>query len=646
MDIDLSRFRETFFQEAAEHLETMEKGLLSLAPPDADPETLGAIFRAAHSMKAGAGMFGFEAVGHLTHALENVLDRMRAGEVAATTARIELLLRSVDALRSLVEAAARDDPGTPVGLESLVAELGCAQDGGQPALTPDTVSGPEAEYVIRFEPSGELFGMGMDPFLVLRDLARLGRILEVKPDLGRLPSLEQLHVETCYLAWCLRLATSAGIAEIRDVFAFVEDAAEVTIEPAAPNTVCPGVPAVPVARTRAATRECSIRVSTAKVDRLIDLMGELVIAQSMAIQIVDNFTPARLPRLREAMAELARYTQELQDRAMRIRMLPIGSTFGRFPRLVHDTAQALGKHVALEMSGEETELDKGVVEGIADSLTHLVRNAVDHGIESDDERRRAGKEAGGVVRLNAFHKGGSVIIEVSDDGRGLDAARIRAKAVERGLIGADAELSTEQVNALVFRAGFSTAAAVSDLSGRGVGLDVVKKGVEALNGTVTLESVPGRGTTFRIKLPLTLAIVDGLLLKVGEQTYVMPLMSIVETVQPRRERLRDLAGRGEALVVRQDPLRLLRLHRIFGIATEIVDPARGLAVVVEHEGQLLALLVDEVLGQQQVVVKSLETNFRKVEGIAGATILGDGRAALILDIAAIVAMSRGCSAAA
>jgi two-component system, chemotaxis family, sensor kinase CheA len=625
---DLSRFRDTFFQEAAEHLEAMESTLLSLNSGRADPDALNCIFRCAHSMKAGAGMFGFDAIRQFTHVLENLLDRMRNGEVAVSAARTELLLRSVDLLRKLLDGAARGETGTPPELGALLAEL---------SATP--IQPAETEYAIRFEPEPDLFRLGLDPFLVLSDLAGMGRILTVEADLSRLPPLAALEPDVCYLGWQLRLATSATVEEIRDVFAFVEDVATVSIEPAAGGATTPS-PAVSKTVARAPAREGSIRVTSEKVDRLIDLVGELVIAQSMTAQIMNGFTADRLPRLQEAIADVDRYTRELQERAMRIRMLPIGSIFSRFPRLAHDTAQLLAKQVALQINGEETELDKSMVERITDPLTHLVRNAIDHGIETPEERRQAGKPPEGSLRLSAHYEGGNVIVQVSDDGRGLDTARIRAKAIERSLIGAGDELNDEQIHALVFRPGFSTAKTVSDLSGRGVGLDVVKQSVEAVNGTVAVHSMPGGGCEFRLKLPLTLAIMDGLLLKVGEQTYILPLVSIVESIRPRREQVHGMAGRGEVIVVRNEPLPLVRLHRIFRVPTEVEEPSRGLTVIVEHERRQLALLVDELLGQQQVVIKSLETNFRKVKGITGATILGDGRAALILDVAGIVEMSR------
>ncbi len=378
-----------------------------------------------------------------------------------------------------------------------------------------------------------------------------------------------------------------------------------------------------------------MRVATAKVDKLVDLVGEVVIAQSVAGQILSGFSMARLGELLAAFSELERNTRELQERVMAVRMQPIGGVFSRFPRLVRDLASATGKRVALTITGEDTELDKGVIEQLADPLTHLVRNAVDHGIETPEQRRRAGKPEQGMVRLEAFHEEGSVMVEVSDDGRGLDVERIRAKAIERGLIGPEEALEEDEVRALIFRPGFSTAESVSDISGRGVGMDVVRRNVEALNGVIAVASDPGRGSRFRIRLPLTVAILDGQLLKIGAETYVLPLVAIRESIRPRPQQLKEVAGKGEAVLVRGRPLPLIRLHALLGLEGAVTDAASGAVVVVEHEGRGLALLVDELLGQQPVVIKSLESHFRKVEGVMGATILGDGRAAFILDVAGI-----------
>jgi two-component system chemotaxis sensor kinase CheA len=380
-------------------------------------------------------------------------------------------------------------------------------------------------------------------------------------------------------------------------------------------------------------------VATEKVDQLIDLAGELVIAQSMAVEIVNRFSPDRLPELQTALHEVSRNTRELQERVMAMRMLPVATIFSRLPRIVHDVAVAEGKAIRVEVSGEDTELDKSMLEGLTDPLTHLVRNAADHGVETPEQRRTAGKPEEGTIHLRARHEGGSVVIEVSDDGHGLNAARIREKAMERGLLSASEELTLQQIQSFIFHPGFSTVENVSEVSGRGVGMDVVRRNVEALGGAVALASTEGKGTTVSIRLPLTLAILDGQIVRVGEQRYVLPLVSIVESIRPTRAQLRSLAGEGEVVMVRQEPLPLLRLHQLFDVATEVCDPSRGLLAIAEHDSKRFALMVDELLGQQQVVIKNLQANFRRVEGAMGATILGDGRVTLILDIGGLVELS-------
>lgn len=652
MQIDLNQFRDTFFQEAAEHLGEFETALLGLEKEPSNPELLNSIFRAAHSIKGGSGMFGLDDVTRFTHTLESLLDRMRAGEIPVTQSRVALLLRAGDLLRELLAAAVAGS-APPARLEKVMTELCVEQrtherDGAVQIRASDRKPVPTgaADFRIRFRPSPEVFRYSMDPLLVLRDLARLGELSAMELDLDRLPTLNEMQPGTCYLAWRMRLVTNRSVDEIQDVFAFVEEGAEIQIEPQESPAARPegGSPVVasPEAVTPAlgASKEtASIRVSTVKVDKLIDLVGELVIAQSMATDILQKFSFSRLAELQEAFAETQRYTRELQERVMSVRMLPVGMVFSRFPRLVHDVSAQLGKQVELRIVGEDTELDKSVVERMSDPLTHLIRNAVDHGIESPEDRRRSGKPEQGVIRLEAFHEAGSVIIEVADDGRGLDVERIRAKALERGLIQESEAWNDQRIRELIFLPGFSTAEHVTGLSGRGVGMDVVKKNVEGLNGSVSLSSTAGLGTCFRIKIPLTLAILDGLLLKVGTETYVLPLVSIVESIRPRAEQLRTIAGKAECVVVRSEPLPLLRLHRLFGIPGGVIDPCQGLTVIVEHGGKRLALLVDELLGQQQVVIKSLETHFRKVEGALGATILGDGRAALILDVAGLASVA-------
>jgi two-component system chemotaxis sensor kinase CheA len=638
MEFDITRFRETFFQEADEHLGEMEWGLLQLEG-NPDPELLNAIFRGAHSIKGASGTFGFEDVARFTHAMEGLLDRMRSGEVTPSAERIGLLLEALDTLRRLLDAA-RTGGAAPPEAERAAESLLVAQRAGE--YRPDAVvkvrveDRGSARWLVRFVPSPEILRQGMDPVLILRDLGRLGEVVKVEPDFSGVPALAALQADCCYLAWSLELVSEATEAEIRDAFAFVEDGATIEIRRA-----LAAAPAAPLAVSRAVPHAESgtIRVATGKVDKLIDLVGELIIAQSMASQILTAFQPPDLARLQETFAEVERYTRELQERLMGVRMLPIGTAFSRFPRLVRDLAAATGKQAVLVVEGEETELDKSVVERMGDPLTHLVRNAIDHGIEPSGERIAAGKPPVGAIGLRARHQGGSVVLEVSDDGYGLNRDRILAKARERGIAVEGDNPSDERIFSLIFEPGFSTAKNVTDISGRGVGMDVVKKSVESLNGAIAVVSEPGRGVTFRIQLPLTLAILDGLLLRVGTQRFVLPLVSIMESVALRPEQLRQVAGGGEVIVLRGEPLPVARLKCLFHVPSE--DGAAVLAVIVEHRGKRLALLVDELLGQQQVVIKSLETNFRKVEGAAGATILGDGQPALILDVAAIAEMARG-----
>ena len=641
MEFDISRFRDTFFQEAGEHLGEMEAGLLQLES-NRDPEILNAIFRGAHSIKGASATFGFENVARFTHAMEGLLDRMRSGTVEPSPARIGLLLESLDILRRLLDAARAGNAPPPEaerGAESLLLAQRVGEFPPDPPVKVRAQDRARANWRVRFAPSPEILRQGMDPVLVLRDLGRLGEVEKVDADLSALPALAAMEPDQCYLAWRLELISEATEEKIRDVFAFVEDGATIEIRRAS----VPEPPAVP-GRNLPGAESGTIRVATGKVDKLIDLVGELIIAQSMASQILTVFQAGDLDRLQETFAEVERYTRELQERLMRVRMLAIGNAFSRFPRLIRDLSAATGKQVALRIEGEETELDKSVVERMADPLTHLVRNAIDHGIEPAAERVNAGKPPSGTIGLKARHQGGSVVLEVSDDGRGLDRDRILAKARAGGLAAVDEDPADEQVFSYIFEPGFSTAATVSDISGRGVGMDVVKKSVESLNGAIGIQSEPGRGVTFRIQLPLTLAILDGLLLRVGGQRFVLPLVSIIESIAPRKDQLRRVASGGEVIVLRGEPLPLVRLKRLFRIAADEEESAGRLAVIVENRGKRIALLVDELLGQQQVVIKSLETNFRKVDGVAGATILGDGRPALILDVAALAEMAKSkCS---
>jgi two-component system chemotaxis sensor kinase CheA len=646
MQIDLKRFQETFFEEAEEHLGTIEAGLLQLSESGADAELLNTIFRSAHSIKGAAGSFGFTELARLTHVMENVLDGLRSGRRAASSELTQKLLRASDRLRDLVAATRRGEAAS-VPTDDVVAELEAELAAPQgaphaaPAAAAIAATAPaESVHRIEFEPAREFFRQGQDLFLLLRDLAELGTVESIECRREALPALEQLDPESSYLSWVVRVRTARPVRELRDVFLFVEDACRLEVTTESPAAVAsPAAPSMPASERRSGTQRraeaSTIRVPTGKVDALINLVGELVISQAMVNQAITGFELT--PQLAEALAVVQRSTRELQEQVMAIRMLPIGTVFNRFPRLVHDLGMQLGRKVRLEIEGAETELDKGVIEQLGDPLTHLIRNSVDHGIESAADRVTAGKPEEGVVTLRAYHEGGNVMIEVADDGKGLDREKIRAKAIAQGLVREGATLSDEEAYALIFAPGFSTAAVVSDVSGRGVGMDVVKRNVESLNGAITVKSETGKGSRFRIRLPLTLAILDGLSVRAGREMFILPLLSIRQSVRPQAEDVKTvLGGRGEIFVLRGEQLPLLRLSRLFHIAGAVEEPVNGIVVVTETDGHRFGVLVDDVVGQQQVVVKSIERNYRKVESVMGATILGDGRVAFIVDVAELL----------
>ena len=672
MQIDLTPFRRAFLDESAEHVAALEEGLLRLESQPEDSELLSSIFRAAHSVKGGAGSFGFEDVARFTHVVENLLDRMRNGLLRAERSLVDLLLRANDVLKCLLEAARAKEYGQPAAAAcdtraieaELQQRLGAPQahEASAPSVTASAAESPTSSSVwrIEFAPHADFFRTGADPLLLLRELAGLGRVVSIEAEVQALPAWDEFDPEVCHLAWRLELESSATLAELNDVFLFSSDDARVAIQPrGAARAEAPSVDALPssaasapaqgvapaasAAQRRSGAESASIRVSVEKVDQLINVIGELVIAQSMVADVVNNFTPERVGQLREAVLAVERNTRDLQERVMAVRMVPIGSIFSRFPRIVRDLAAQLGKEVRLELEGEETELDKGVVEKISDPLTHLIRNSLDHGIEPPLERERCGKPREGVVRLRALTEGGSVFVEIADDGAGLNTERIRAKALEKGLMRPDDNWSQEQIHQLIFQPAFSTAATVSDVSGRGVGMDVVKKNVESLGGAVAIHSTRGEGARFRIKLPLTLAILDGLSLSVGGQIFILPLVSIVESFRPRAASLKTLLSGGEVALVRGQTLPLLRAHRLLGIEGAQTDPTKALLAIVESDGRRVALLVDELCGQSQVVIKNLDANFRRVEGVMGATIMGDGRVALILDVPGLIRLSEGAT---
>jgi len=680
MTIDLARFHAAFFEESFEGLDAMESNLLALDPAAfdlaADKETINAIFRAAHSIKGGSATFGFSAVAGFTHILETLLDQMRAGSRAVSAEGVNALLKSVDAVRELLEAARDGREANTTLVAAHQQTLEALLHGATPSVA--VATGPTAKTVaakgwqIRFAPQPGLFRSGNDPRHLLRELATLGH-LEIEATVADARPLAETVPEDCHLHWNLTLHGSVDEARVRDVFAWVEDEAEIVIAalaealteapaaiptPAAPGDGKPSLTLIQGGKSDAAkpsaakpeqrsggdrrqgdrrggAAESSIRVSTEKIDQLINLVGELVITQAMLAQQAEALDPIVCEKLLSGLTQLDRNTRQLQESVMSIRMLPMEFVFSRFPRMVHDLAGKLGKEVRLLTVGESTELDKGLIEKIADPLTHLVRNALDHGVETREARIAAGKDPVGTVRLSAAHQGGSIVIEISDDGRGLNRQRILAKARESGLAVSDA-MPDSEVWQLIFASGFSTAEVVTDVSGRGVGMDVVKKNILSLGGQVDLQSVAGKGATVTIRLPLTLAILDGMSIRVGEEVFIVPINCVVESLQPAAEQVKPIAGSGRVVKVRNEYLPLVSLGEVFRMASDHADPTRGVLVLVEADGKKIALQVDELVAQQQVVIKSLEANYKRVFGISGATILGDGRVALILDVAGLV----------
>jgi len=653
-NISIAQFHKVFFEESLEGLDAMESALLAL-DDGGDTELVHSIFRAAHSIKGGSATFGFPDMAALTHEAESLLDQVREGRRAIDKPIIELMLRTVDCLRGMFDRAQSGQPLANAESENLKQQLAAAAGHNPPAAAAKAAAKPAASsgWIIQFRPHAGMLAGGNEPLRLLRELAALGQLV-VEAQLDRVPTLDVLDPSECHLGWRIELTGSVSQDAIKSVFEWVEDECDLNIEPlvAAAPPPAPAVEAVAApaagaggaggaagtARNAAASSNDagSVRVAIDKIDGLIDLVGELVITQAMLDQFREDFDISRLAMLQHGLAQLARHTRSLQESVMGIRMLPIGSVFNRFPRLVRDLSQKLGKQVKLDLVGEHTELDKTVLEKIGDPLVHLVRNAIDHGLEIPEKRRAAGKGDVGTLRLEAFHRGGSIVVEISDDGAGLNREAIIAKALQKGLIKSGENLSDEAVGELIFQPGFSTAAVTTDLSGRGVGMDVVRRNVVDLGGNVAIQSRPGNGTTFTITLPLTLAIIDGLRAAVGGECYIVPLVSIVESVQLRADAVRSVTGGGELFRFRGEYLPIVRLHQQFGCAGARQQIEEGLVIVVEADGTQIGLFVDELVGQQQAVVKSLEANYRRVDGISGATILADGSVALIVDVAGLI----------
>lgn len=675
---------QTFLLEAEDLLVRIEELALELTAGDSSRDIVDPLFRAFHTLKGSGGMFGFEAVAAFTHHVETVLDKVREGVLPVSGELIDLILRSRDQIKLLLEMD-RDGRESPedTGAEIVAALDALGRDGAppevefaspgstvepSPALMTTTAGVPQTFY-IRFRPDPGLISSGTNPIALLNELRDLGEC-EIEADTSGIPELDLLLPDQCLLAWSIRLRTTRGLNSVKDVFIFVEDGSELKIEavseggamqsehPAERAAARPGAQGpekkkeqekertVPgrrqpagravaplIAASKPSNRNATVRVPSERLDRLVSLVGELVMNQSRLTQVASK---SEASEFAAPVEELERLVAELRDNVLGIRMMPIGATFSRFKRLVHDLSKELGKDIDLALEGEETELDKTVLDQLGDPLVHLIRNSIDHGIELPEERQRAGKSVRGTVRLSAAHVGSNVIITITDDGRGLDPEAIRAKAVEKGLIAPDARLSDRDIHELIFRPGFSTAKEVTNISGRGVGMDVVKRQFETLRGQIALSSEPGKGTRLTLTLPLTLAIIDGLLVEIGRDQFIVPMSVVTENVELRRaERLR-YNGRN-AVAVRGELVPFVRLREAFSINGS--EPDLEKIVIARHGEDRIGLVVDRVLGSHQTVIQPLGRFYRDIELLSGATIMGDGRVVLILDLGGLVRLA-------
>jgi len=654
VDIDITQFYQTFFEEAEELLVEMEQLLLGLDIESPDSEQLNAIFRAAHSIKGGAATFGFAALTATTHIFENLLDRTRRRELALNRVIIDTFLETKDVLQDQLNAyrnGTEPDPETLARICAVLQQL-AEEAGGEAGHAAAPVAAPAPVPAAAGKPGGNLKisllkVSAADQALLREEIANLGEITgqqEVDGDLviwlNSQCSPDDIIAVCCFVIDEKQITVEAVAAAegAAPVAAAASAPAPVVAAPAAPAAAAPGKEkekAKPAAGAAAHGPDSgSIRVPTEKVDQIINLVGELVITQSMLAQTASSLDPVLFDRLFSGMGQLERNARDLQESVMSIRMMPMDYVFSRFPRLVRDLAGKLGKQIDLVTFGKATELDKGLIERIIDPLTHLVRNSLDHGIEIPEKRVAAGKEPTGQLILSAQHAGGNIVIEVSDDGGGLNRERILAKAVQNGLPVSE-NISDDEVWQLIFAPGFSTAEVVTDVSGRGVGMDVVKRNIQEMGGHVEISSRPGLGTTIRIVLPLTLAILDGMSVRVGEETFILPLNCVMESLQPKSDDVHTAANGERVMNVRGEYLPLLELHKVFHVAGALQEPTQGIAVILAAEGKRFALLVDQLIGQHQVVLKNLETNYRKVPCISAATILGDGSVALIVDVGAL-----------
>lgn len=655
----------TFLQEADDLLSQIEEIVLTVRPGEPPGEAVHQLFRAFHTIKGSGAMFGFDEVARFTHHVETVLDKVREGSLAVSDALVNLVLSSKDQIKALLEAAQTGASIPTANGEKLVQELNALLGRGstgevpQSPQAPCTTGVPPSEasnnqlFKIWFRPAAGLMASGTNPVMLLNELRSLGPC-RVEAHTALIPGLEDLNADQCHLAWNLELTTNKGGNAIKDVFIFVEDESQIKIDlvntpsaecapspagaaapasqPTAPENPAPASATATSAQTfrKPAAKDATVRVSSERLDRLVALVGEMVMNQSRLAQVAGAAT---IPNLSAPVEELERLVAELRDTVLGIRMMPIGTTFSRYKRLVHDLSAELGKQIHLLTEGAETELDKTVLDQLGDPLVHLIRNSIDHGIETLEERDQAAKPRQGTIRLAAAHIGSNVVITIQDDGRGLNAELIRAKAVEKQLINADAKMSDEDIFNLIFLPGFSTAKQVTSVSGRGVGMDVVRRQIDALRGSIHLASELGKGTTVSLTLPLTLAIIDGLLVEVGPDQFIIPMAAVAENVELARLERSKKNGRN-LIAVRGELVPYLCLREDFEMGGQ--EPETEKVVIVRYGSERVGLVVDRVLGSHQTVIQSLGRFYRNIEVVSGATIMGDGRVALILDLAGVL----------
>jgi two-component system, chemotaxis family, sensor kinase CheA len=696
----LDQLKATFFDECSEALQQIEAGLTDLREGAASEDTINAVFRSVHSVKGGAGIFGFDGLVGFAHVFETVLDAMRSGKLAATPDIVDVLLPANDVLSDLI-AMSRSGEAIPpdlghesrAALEQLLHSDGVGGDaGGDDSAAPadfegidftpvrfdeldENADGGEQTYQIVFRPKPEMLKKANEPLYIVRELRKLGT-LDLVAELDKLPSLEQLEYDHPYLGWTGTLRTTAKREQIDEVFEFVTGDCEIEITKVGPpeasdppgeivETNSPPIqpaalpvagdlrsePATPAAAANpevepagaAPPRPASVkapaagatttRVELEKIDRVVNMVGELVIAQAMLGQVVHSLPEDVSGRLAQVLEEVVHHTRELKDSVMSMRAQPVNAVFQRMPRLVRELATKTGKKVRLELAGENTEVDRSIVERLGDPLTHIIRNSIDHGIELPADRQTSGKAEEGTIRLAAEHRGGRIVISISDDGAGINSERVLKKAREQGLVGADAVLNEDEINNLIFMPGFSTAEKVSDISGRGVGMDVVRRNIQDVGGRISLKSERGRGMTIQLALPLTLAVMDGMVIRVSQETYVMPMSAIVECLRPPASDVHNLIGTSGMLRLRGNLVPLVQLCDLLDISSTLTASDERVVIITDAgEGAHFGIVVDELLGHQQVVVKSIEESYGSVPGIAGATILGNGRVAFILDV--------------